>query len=105
DADTTPAQTLTYQWTQVDGAGALLPGADPLHVTINNPTTLTPTFDAPATPGTVHFKLTVSDGTTTTSATKNMDITPGATPAPTANAGPDQTGVAAGATVTLDGSG
>ena len=53
----------------------------------------------------MHFKLTVTDGTATVSATKNMDITPGANPAPTADAGPDQTGIAAGATVTLDGSG
>ena len=105
DADTNPAQTLTYQWTQVDAGGTLLPGADPLHVTINNPTTLTPTFDAPATPGEVHFKLTVTDGTATVSATKNMDITPGANPAPTADAGPDQSGIAAGGAVTLDGSG
>ena len=50
-ADTNPTQTLTYQWTQVDGSGNPLPGADPLSVTINNPTTLTPTFTAPATPG------------------------------------------------------
>ena len=73
----------------------LLPVADPLHVTINNPTTLTPTFDAPATPGTVHFKLTVTDGAATVSATKNMDIVLGTNLAPIANAGPDQTGIAA----------
>ncbi len=107
DPETSAAfpQTLTYEWTQVDGAGVLLPGADPLHVTINNPTTLTPTFDAPAVPGEVHFKLTVTDGAATVSATKNMDITPGSNPAPTADAGPDQSAIAAGATVTLDGSG
>ena len=34
-----------------------------------------------------------------------MDITPGTNPAPIANAGPDQSGINAGATVTLDGSG
>ena len=88
----TPAQSLTHQWTQVDGAGVLLPVEDPLHVTINNDTTLTPTFDAPATPGAVHFQLTVSDGAATVSATHTMDITLGTNTAPTADAGPDQTG-------------
>jgi len=98
-------QTLTYLWTQVDAGGVLLPGGDPLSVTINNPTTLTPTFNAPAVPGTVRFKLAVTDGAATVSATKNVDVTPGANPAPTANAGPDQSGIAAGSTLTLDGSG
>jgi hypothetical protein len=100
----TPPQTLTSLWTQVDGAGNPLPGSDPLAVTINNPTTLTPTFDAPATPGTVHFKHTVTDGAATVSQTVNIDITPGANPPPVANAGLDQSNIAAGATVTLDGS-
>ena len=83
----------------------LLPIDDPLHVTINNDTTLTPTFNAPTTPGAVHFKLTVTDGAATVSATHNMDITLGGNNAPISNAGPDQSGIAAGATVTLDGSG
>ena len=73
-------------------------------MTLNNPTTLTPTFDAPNDPTTLHFKLTVSDGATSTSATANVEVVLASNGAPTANAGPDQSGIKAGQTVTLDGS-
>ena len=86
--------------------GVPLPSGDPLHVTLNNPTTLTPTFDAPATPGTVRFKLTVDRRCGDGVGDEEHGHRPRrATSAPIANAGPDQTGIAAGATVTLDGSG
>jgi hypothetical protein len=101
----TPPQALTYQWTQVDGSGAPLPVDDPLAVTLSGATTLTPTFDAPSITGTVHFKLTVTDGAATVSDTHDMEISIGDNGAPTADAGPDRTDVAAGSTVTLDGSG
>ncbi len=101
----TPAQTLTYQWTQVDSSGNPLPNTDPLFVTLNGATTLTPTFTAPSAAGNTFFKLTVSDGNTTSSQIATVAIKPGANDAPIANAGPDQSDIHAGQTVTLDGSG
>ena len=91
-----PAQSLSFVWTQVDAAGVLLPVDDPLHVTLGGATTLSPTFDAPSTPGTVHFKLTVTDGAATVSATHNMEISLASNGAPTADAGPDQSAIRGG---------
>ena len=99
------ARTLTYAWTQVDGLGAPLT-TGPDHVTLAGATTAQPTFTAPATgPSTLHFKLVVTDQFNAASTPDIVDVAVNANGIPTANAGPDQTGIAAGAPVTLDGSG
>jgi hypothetical protein len=100
-----PAQTLTYLWEQVDGTGTVVPDTDPLYAPLSGATTLTPTFDTPASPGTVRFRLSVSDGAVTTTSTHTMSIVLGSNVGPEADAGPDQSGIKAGQTVTLDGTG
>ena len=64
-------------------------------------TPATPTFTAPAAPATLRFNLTVTD---VISQTDTDAVTVTVTDVPVAHAGPDRT-VAAGSTVTLDGSG
>jgi len=54
---------LTYSWTQTAGTS----------VTLNGPTTATPTFTPPAGTGTYTFRLTVSDGSLT--ATDDITVT------------------------------
>ena len=95
--------TITYAWTQVDGAGDPLP-AGPDHVTLSSATAQKPTFTAPAT-GTLHFQLVVTDPFGAASPADTVDIFVNTNGIPTANAGPDQGPITAGATVTLDGSG
>ncbi len=81
--------SLTYAWLQTGGGPSVsLVGAD----------TTNPTFTAPATAGTLTFKLTVSDGTLS----DNDSVTITVNRFPTADAGPDQN-VNAGDTVMLDG--
>ncbi len=82
---------LTYQWTQLSGAGVLLSDA----------TAPSPTFTAPATKDALVFRLTVDDGDIT-SAPSDVTITINNN-APTANADDDQS-VEGGSLVTLDGS-
>ena len=85
---------LTYQWTQTAGPA----------VTLSSTTAVKPTFTAPATAGTLTFQLVVNDGTLSSAPSSvSITVTAGNQP-PIANAGTAQT-VAAGATVTLDGSG
>jgi hypothetical protein len=97
DSDGTIA---TYAWTQTAGTT----------VTLSNAAIAGPTFTAPTTGSAQNlvFQLTVTDDD---GATHSDSVTIGvlaevvANNAPTANAGADQTNIAAGATVTLDGSG
>ncbi|WP_209348395.1 autotransporter domain-containing protein [Pontixanthobacter sp. CEM42] len=87
---------LTYQWTQVSGPT----------VTLNNDTTLNPSFTAPpkaAADQILTFSLVANDGTTS-SAPDTVDVTIPANLPEDADAGADQT-VNAGSLVALDASG
>jgi|GEM_PF-1717216 len=61
DADNDP---LTYSWTQTAGPAVMLQGAD----------TLTPSFTAPNAPASLTFRLSVSDGRASASATVNVSV-------------------------------
>ena len=99
DAD---GDALTYAWEQTDG----------LAVTLSDATASMASFDAPDVPATrtpelLTFRLNVSDGTTSRSATVNVsvvDVGLGANSPPVANAGGDVT-VLQSTTVELDGTG
>jgi hypothetical protein len=97
DADGDP---LTYAWTLTSvpaGSTAVLSDA----------TVVGPTFDADLV-GSYVAQLVVNDGTVDSApdtVTIVVEAAPPANQAPTADAGPDQPGIAEGATVTLDGSG
>ena len=93
DADGT--SSLRYQWTQVSG----------IAVTLNNPTTLTPSFNAPVVTSNrqLVFQLTVSDGSSQSRDSVTVTITP-SNQAPIANAGPDSSGFT-GAPIALSGAG
>lgn len=87
---------LTYQWSQIAGS----------FVTLANPTTLNPSFTAPAKTGNVQvltFNLVANDGTSN-SAPDSVDITIPANVGPTADAGGAQT-AGGGTQVTLNGGG
>lgn len=94
--------TLTYAWSQIDGTT----------VTLSSTSAISPTFDAPDvlatnTPETLMFRLSVSDGSA--SSTDTVDITVndaglGVNSPPTADAGADVT-VAELSNVSLDGTG
>ncbi|MCG8434312.1 MAG: PKD domain-containing protein, partial [Gammaproteobacteria bacterium] len=83
--------TISFKWEPEQGTT----------VTLSNAETATPSFTAPDQSVTLTFKLTVTDDDKATAA-DTVEIT--VNQPPTANAGDDQT-VAAGATVTLDGTG
>lgn len=86
---------ITYNWSQSSGAP----------VTLTGPTTLTPSFTAPAKTAsaqTLTFALTGNDGNTS-SQPDTVDITVAANVGPTANPGPQQI-VGGGTTGTLNGS-
>jgi hypothetical protein len=102
---TLAAQTLTYLWHQTDASGEPLDDDDPDKVAIASPTSLNTTFAAPAVPKTLHFKLTVSDGVTTTTSPVQTIAFKAENLPPVANAGAAQTGRLVGQTVTLDGTG
>jgi hypothetical protein len=99
DAD---GDALTYRWEQTDG----------LAVTVNDAAASSASFEAPdvlatSTPELLAFRLTVSDGTTSRSATVNVsviDVGLGTNSPPLANAGGDLT-VLQTTTVDLDGTG
>jgi hypothetical protein len=83
---------LTYEWSQIGGAP----------VELSSTTSSQPAFVAPATAGTLTFRLTVTDNRGLT-ASDDVQIVVLNNPAPIASAGADQS-VRAGDTVTLDGS-
>ena len=83
----------TYAWTQTSGPPVVLTAADGPH----------PTFTTESTDATYTFDLTVTTVGSSTS-TDSVTVTSSDNLAPVANAGPDQTGKVAGATVTLEGS-
>ena len=93
----------TYLWEQLSG---------PTNVTLNGTDTAKIIFNTPTTPGEYVFQLTVTGGTSGSS-TSTVKVTiveqnndPAPDPAaPIANAGPDQTNIKQGTSVTLDGSG
>ncbi len=92
----------TYAWTQTAGTA----------VTLSDPAVAGPTFTAPTllvsdAAEVLTFSLIVTDNNGGTSVADTVDVTvnPPGNVAPTANAGPDQPGIASAATVTLDGSG
>lgn len=88
DAD---GDSLTYSWAQTGGTA----------VSLSSVSAVSPTFTAPLAGGALTFRLTVSDGTTTT--TDTVIVTVVANRAPVANAGPDQS-VRVRSGVTLNGS-
>jgi hypothetical protein len=83
-------QAQTFSWTS------------PAGITLANPTTATPTFTAPQTPGDYTFSLTVTGPGGPSTASVTITVNPAVTAV--ANAGPNQTGVQRGTKVTLDGS-
>ncbi len=89
-----PEDALTYTWSSRDG------------ITLSNAAAQNPTFTAPdefeEDLMTLVFSLTVNDGRQDS---EEDIVVVTVKPAPVADAGPDQTAVAEGATVTLDGSG
>ncbi|NJD07386.1 MAG: hypothetical protein FIA97_12940 [Methylococcaceae bacterium] len=91
-----PTPDLSYRWSQTSG---------PETVTLSSATTVKPTF-TPTQDGNYTFQLVVND-TEEDSAPSTVVVTVGSVSnqKPLANAGADQTGIAVGATVTLDGSG
>lgn len=97
-SDPNSGDTITYSWAKLSGP----------NVTLSNATSASPTFTAPSSAENyaLVFELTVTDnGGLTGKATVIVNVNkPGSNnTAPTANAGADQS-VAAGASVTLDGS-
>ncbi|HEY3831251.1 MAG TPA: hypothetical protein VGO03_03080 [Acidimicrobiia bacterium] len=92
------ADPLTYQWTQLSGTT----------VTLSNPTAVKPTFTAPHAASTLQFELTVTDplnpNPALRSASAFTEVDVHDYPAPTANAGPDQSGINPNKPVQLDGS-
>ncbi|MDQ1626393.1 MAG: hypothetical protein QOI54_137 [Actinomycetota bacterium] len=90
DGSASSGDVQTYSWTSPPG------------INLTGPTSAKPTFTAPATPGDYTFALTVTGvgGPSTASVT----VTVTAAAPLSANAGPNQTGVQRGTTVTLDGS-
>ncbi|MFH2066082.1 MAG: PKD domain-containing protein [Pseudomonadota bacterium] len=95
-SDPDAGDTITYRWTKLSGPD----------VTLSDSTSASPTFTAPASLENVAFvfELTVTDnGGLSDNDTVIITITDGNNTEPEANAGVDQA-VAAGATVTLDGS-
>jgi hypothetical protein len=96
-SDPDAGQTLTYAWTQTAGPA----------VTLSSATAASPGFTAAVLPpgpaSVLTFSLVVNDGTVASSAdTVTITVTAPANTPPTANAGPDQSVVAASA-VTLTG--
>ncbi len=100
--------SITYAWTQVDGAGDPLDSGDPLYVSLSSATAQKPTFTSPTIVGaaqTMHFQLKVTDVPYgLVSEADTVDIIVNYNSAPTANAGAAQTNKFANALVTLNGS-
>ncbi len=92
----TDGTIVSYSWTQTAGPT----------VALTNPDTATPSFTAPASPGTLTFKMTVTDnkGATAWDYVNVAVLTGETNKVPTANAGTDQTATAS-TSVTLYGTG
>ncbi len=86
---------ITYAWSQVSGPT----------ISLNDPTTVKPTFTAPVGPATIVMSLIVTDihGAASTADQVTINVNAPANNPPIANAGPDQN-VASASLVTLDGS-
>ncbi len=94
----------SYAWTRTGGTGG--------SIALSSSTAQKPTFTADTLisidAAVTHiFSLVVTDdgGASSTADTVTITVNPPANAGPTADAGPDQPGIASGATVTLDGSG
>ena len=101
---TSSGRTVTYAWTRPTGTA----GGTGSAVTLSDPSAAQPTFtaqtlNAGAESVTYIFTLTVTDNQNSDPQTDMVTITVLA--ALVADAGPDQSGIASGGTVTLDGSG
>ena len=101
-SDPEDGQNITYAWTQTSGTP----------VTLSDPGAQKPTFTAPQVASgsvTLVFRLVVTDSDGQDSNPDSVSITvsdvPPTNQAPTADAGPDQTGGSTDFVVTLDGSG
>jgi hypothetical protein len=87
-------ETLTYSWTQTAGA--------PVSLSINNSILASrPTFEAPLTPDTLAFTVTV---TNTSGLSSSASTTVAVVPAPVAQVTPSTVTLRAGESATLDGS-
>ena len=94
-ASSDPDGTIAaYAWRQIAGDTVVLAGAD----------TAMLSFTAPSSAGDLDFELTVTDDDGATATAQVRIVVTLANQAPIANAGSNQTNIAAGATVTLDGS-
>uniref|UniRef100_UPI003999A855 PKD domain-containing protein n=1 Tax=Roseovarius halophilus (ex Wu et al. 2025) TaxID=3376060 RepID=UPI003999A855 len=100
-SDPDAGDTLSYAWTQTDSSGRT--------VTLSDSEAAQPTFAAPTLGAndaavTLTFELVVTDdkGNASSADTVDITVTPPANTAPTADAGPDQTGIASGSSATLD---
>ena len=69
--------SLTYQWTQIEGP----------KVTLSSSTAASPTFTAPSSTTTLQFVIVVSDGTTSHADTVTINVTSNSAPTITSNSG------------------
>ncbi|MEM8651481.1 MAG: choice-of-anchor D domain-containing protein, partial [Pseudomonadota bacterium] len=89
----------SYTWARTNPSAAGVPGSGPIR------TLTAPTLNVGDSPLTLTYRLDVLDGFGATDIdTVNVTVNPPPNNPPSADAGPDQTGVVSGAVVTLDGS-
>ncbi|MGE0642509.1 MAG: tandem-95 repeat protein [Nitrospira sp.] len=75
--------SLTYQWTQIEGP----------KVTLSSSTAASPTFTAPSSSATLQFVVVVSDGTTSHADTVTISVTSNSAPTITSNSGGATAGI------------